>query len=194
VRDSISLTCPNCGGRLEITGDVNRFACAHCGCEQIVHRSEGVVSTKPVVDGLYEVKLGVDRAASELAIRRLREELEELESRKSTLKAPGDKPSGRKPSPGCVLSLSLIDGALAIAIFAAFALIPESSMPSEFRALLIGLGAFFAFFAVVFLFLWILSRSRQTTDRAWQEWEALQAEIAAKREEIARHLGIVSSQ
>ncbi len=192
--DKISLTCPNCGGRLEITEDIDRFACAHCGCEQIVHRSEGVVSTKPVVDGLHEVKTGVDRAASELAIRRLREELEELEAKKSAMKKPADEHSKKQSNPGCFLLLTLLEGAAAIAAFSAVALTQDTYMPSEARAMLIGFGALTAAAAIGFFVGWLRSRGRQTPDQAWQEWEALQAEIAAKREEIVRHLGIVSSQ
>ncbi|MFL7795121.1 MAG: hypothetical protein AB8I69_23480 [Anaerolineae bacterium] len=29
--DSITLTCPSCGGKLQVTNDIDRFACTHCG-------------------------------------------------------------------------------------------------------------------------------------------------------------------
>jgi predicted RNA-binding Zn-ribbon protein involved in translation (DUF1610 family) len=36
MSDFVTLTCPNCGGKLQITPDINRFACTHCGNEHIV--------------------------------------------------------------------------------------------------------------------------------------------------------------
>jgi predicted RNA-binding Zn-ribbon protein involved in translation (DUF1610 family) len=75
----ITLSCPSCGGKLQITNDMNRFACGHCGNEHIVRRSGGTISLTPVVEGLRKVQSGVDKTASELAIVRLKKEIEELE-------------------------------------------------------------------------------------------------------------------
>jgi predicted RNA-binding Zn-ribbon protein involved in translation (DUF1610 family) len=84
--DFISLNCPNCGGRLEITADMERFACGHCGSEHLVRRSDGAVSLAPVVDGLKQVVskfdqalAGSDRMAAEQTIARLKKEIPELE-------------------------------------------------------------------------------------------------------------------
>ena len=79
MTDHISLTCPSCGGKLQISNDIDRFACSYCGNEQIVRRSGGIVSLKPVIEALDGVKVGVDRTASELAIMRLEREILELE-------------------------------------------------------------------------------------------------------------------
>ena len=78
MADFVTLTCPSCGGRLEITKDVERFACAHCGQEHIVKRSGGMVSLSPVVDALKKVGVGVDKTAAELAIVRLQKEIATL--------------------------------------------------------------------------------------------------------------------
>jgi predicted RNA-binding Zn-ribbon protein involved in translation (DUF1610 family) len=75
----ITLSCPSCGGKLKITQDMDRFACGFCGNEHIVRRSGGTVSLTPVVEGLRKVQSGVDKTASELAIVRLKQEIEELE-------------------------------------------------------------------------------------------------------------------
>lgn len=34
--DFVTLSCPTCGGQLQITKDIERFACGHCGNEHIV--------------------------------------------------------------------------------------------------------------------------------------------------------------
>src|SRR5258706_10389106 len=77
--DFVTLSCPSCGGKLKVTSDVNRFACAYCGAEQIVRRSEGIISLAPVVQGLNRIQTGVDKTASELAIQRLKTEIHQLE-------------------------------------------------------------------------------------------------------------------
>ena len=75
----VTLSCPTCGGQLQITSDIDRFACAHCGNEHIVKRGGGIVMLAPVVKGLAEIQRGTDRTAIELTIRRLKEEIRELD-------------------------------------------------------------------------------------------------------------------
>jgi hypothetical protein len=86
MADFISLSCPSCGGKLQITSDIDRFACAHCGNEHIVRRSGGIVSLAPVAESLNNIKAGVDKTASELAIKRLSDEISQISSRISILK------------------------------------------------------------------------------------------------------------
>jgi hypothetical protein len=86
VSDFVTLTCPSCGGKLQITDDIDRFACAHCGSEHVVKRGGGVVSLAPVTEGLRRVQAGVDKTASELAIKRLeKEKVDLLQKRKEAL-------------------------------------------------------------------------------------------------------------
>jgi sensor histidine kinase YesM len=87
MADYVSLTCPSCGGKLNITSDIERFACGHCGNEHIVKRGGGIVSLAPVIEHLIQVKNGVDKTASELAIKRLQEEIFTLESQRANIKA-----------------------------------------------------------------------------------------------------------
>lgn len=84
--DFISLSCPNCGGKLEITPDMERFSCKYCGNEQLVRRTGGLVSLAPVVEGLKRVEtkfdqvlIGSDRAAAEQTILRLKGEISQAE-------------------------------------------------------------------------------------------------------------------
>jgi ribosomal protein S27AE len=72
--DFINLTCPTCGGKLQITNDIERFACGYCGNEHIVKRSGGVVTIAPIVEGLKQVQRGTDKTAAELALQRLQNE------------------------------------------------------------------------------------------------------------------------
>jgi hypothetical protein len=87
MADFINLTCPSCGGKLQLTSDIDRFACSYCGNELIVRRSGGIVSLAPVVEGLKGVKTGVDKTASELAINRLEGELSYLVQQRANASA-----------------------------------------------------------------------------------------------------------
>lgn len=82
----VTLSCPSCGGKLDITSDLDRFACAHCGREHIVKRGGGVISLAPITDSLKRVQAGIDRTASELAIQRLEKEISELEQQIENVK------------------------------------------------------------------------------------------------------------
>ena len=88
MSDFMTLSCPTCGGRLEITPDIDRFACSHCGHEHIVRRAGGLVSLKPVMERLETIESGTERTASELAIRRLTPEVEALERQLAELASP----------------------------------------------------------------------------------------------------------
>jgi len=74
----VTLACPTCGGKLEITPDIDRFVCAHCGNEHLVNRTGGIISIKPVLQALGGIQRGTDLTAAELAIRRLKEEIPPL--------------------------------------------------------------------------------------------------------------------
>jgi hypothetical protein len=78
MTDFITLTCPSCGSKLQLTNDIDRFACSSCGNEHIVIRSGGIVSLSPVAEHLKGIKVGVDKTASELAIPRLQGEITQL--------------------------------------------------------------------------------------------------------------------
>jgi len=76
--DFIALSCPSCGAKLQITEDIDRFACTACGNEHIVNRSGGVFTLKPVSKGVPKVQEGVDKTTAELAIARIKDEIKQL--------------------------------------------------------------------------------------------------------------------
>ena len=80
--ETMSLTCPTCGAKLEVTEDMDRFACLHCGNEMLVMRRGGTASLKPIVEQLERVRDGASRTASELAIDRLDKEIVALLSQR----------------------------------------------------------------------------------------------------------------
>lgn len=71
----IKLNCVNCGGALEIHGDMDQFACGYCGSPQIVERRGGTIALRRVVDAVARVQVGTDKTAAELALVRLEKEI-----------------------------------------------------------------------------------------------------------------------
>lgn len=74
----VTLSCPSCGGRLEVAQGVHTFACSYCGQQHKIIRQGGIITIEPIADVLGRVQEGVDKTASELAIKRLKEEIAEL--------------------------------------------------------------------------------------------------------------------
>ena len=83
--DFITLTCTSCGGKLEITTDIERFACAHCGTEHLVKRGGGIVSLAPVIEIIRGIKDGTDKTASELAVARIKDDISRIEYKMNAL-------------------------------------------------------------------------------------------------------------
>lgn len=143
MTDFVTLSCPSCGGKLEVTNDIDRFACAHCGREHVVKRTGGTVSLSPVVDALRKVEVGVDKTAAELAIVRLQKEIDDIQAQKQTQLANNPRP-GVNTTPfvfiiigacGLVIGLTssvtyLIGGGIIMGLIG-FALFPSSSSDME---------------------------------------------------------------
>ena len=84
--DFVTLSCPSCGAKLQITDDIDRFACANCGNEHLIKRSGGLVALTPLVEGLKGVEKATDRIASETAVKRLQAEIEDQTKSLAALK------------------------------------------------------------------------------------------------------------
>jgi hypothetical protein len=168
MSDFVTLTCPSCGGKLQITDDIDRFACAHCGTEHVVRRGGGLVSLAPVVDGIQQVRMGVDKTASELAIRRLSEEIAELQSERDSI--------SRKLTDG--ITFWLLASVVVLAIFAAvlYAAVRELAV----LVFILGVGAV------------LISIRRVSGRRAEERLAPIDQEILRKQTDLRKHNEIVS--
>ena len=110
--DFVTLICPNCGGKLQITPDIDRFACTHCGNEHVVKRSEGMIAIQPLANSLTGLQRATDRTAAELGLRRTNEELARIEARHSTAsralaEAQLALEQGRRRKNGLIVAIAL---------------------------------------------------------------------------------------
>jgi predicted RNA-binding Zn-ribbon protein involved in translation (DUF1610 family) len=53
MAEFITLTCPTCGGKLQITEDIERFQCSHCGNDHLVKRFGGTITIAKIEIGLH---------------------------------------------------------------------------------------------------------------------------------------------
>jgi len=183
MADMVTLSCPSCGARLEVTADADRFACAYCGQEHLVRRAAGPALVKPVTEAMERVQAGVDRAASELAIRRLKAEVAELASQESQI----DAARGPTSPSGCLLWAAM---AVLVVICFVFA-VPGLAVVLQQQAgptLASGIGA-----AVLSLGfgaacgVWLQRRNVRNQQRAARLHESLNRLLAAKTAELERH-------
>lgn len=112
----VPLKCSNCGGALDVTPAMDFFACGYCGSQLVVLRNEGTVTLEVAIEAVARIQRGTDRTAAELAVRRLREDLVEIETERQRLAAEIKKQllqlQDTKPetSSGCGSGLALIVG------------------------------------------------------------------------------------
>lgn len=83
--DIISLKCPNCGAGLGISKGMDVFSCAYCKHALRVNYRDGAVSLQELTVAMDKVQSNTDRTASELALKRLGDELAELRGRRLEL-------------------------------------------------------------------------------------------------------------
>jgi predicted RNA-binding Zn-ribbon protein involved in translation (DUF1610 family) len=172
----INLSCANCGGKLDVYDDMERFACGYCGTEMIVQRRGGTVSLKAVTDAIERVQVGTDKTAAELALVRLRQELAALEAKAANLTYE-PPPAGK----GCVLFPAIV----VVGIVVLLAMTSKPGVGGPLIVLLI--------VAVVVLVGGIAAATNNAKHEAWKTAKAaLNAETAKVKQEIARQLEIVS--
>jgi DNA-directed RNA polymerase subunit RPC12/RpoP len=203
MADFVTLTCPSCGEKLQITSDLERFACMYCGREHLVKRSGGVVSLVPVIEqpqgipapGESPAREGppapqpIEHQVTEAAIVRLRTEIDTLESHKAAILRNTPKPH-KMAACGCLLGLMLfcmVSGGLFITSYP----IIESPFehltdPGFILKMLICavlfLGAYTVFAALVYLEWWYRLESRlgpvkKRLGQAAQELEGYQGKL-----------------
>jgi ribosomal protein S27AE len=149
--DFITLACPNCGGSLKITQDMERFACQYCGYEHIVRRNGNMVSLQPVMEGLKRVEnkfdhvlSGSDRMAAEQTIQRLNREIDELQKQISAKEEAITKAkSGNRSTWGSIIFLIVL-GSIAVVFFS------DSGGPlTGFFLILSGIGVISGFIKII---------------------------------------------
>jgi DNA-directed RNA polymerase subunit RPC12/RpoP len=183
---SVALSCLSCGEALKVPKDMETLACTRCGMQLTVERGKGYVSLKIRGETNQQIEVDTkaqDRAAAELAIIRLNQELGLLGAEKESLEEKIKEVERR------IHEKRRRTGARPVAVVALLIAI-------LFSCLWLTLKDYneFAYIGVVFLggialVLFIDNLRRAfSRSRIEQQQGALQEELAAKEEEIADKL------
>ena len=174
MSDFTTLSCPSCGGKLQITKDIERFSCAHCGTEHLVKRGGGIVHLAPVLE---QVSKGVDNTASELAIARLDKEIGAVQSQISAQNAGLDKLEAKSINP----ILYLFFGAM----FLVWAVISFITGSYEMGACVLLPG-------VIFIALGLSKSIRVEKERVQNELQQLKNQLSKLEDDRQYHLDKVA--
>ena len=101
----VALECPKCGARLEVTPDLETFACGHCGASVRVRRSGGTISIERIEARLSNLERNTDRTAAELAIVRHEKDLARIEDELSVSGAANSTKVGAGFGCGAILAI-----------------------------------------------------------------------------------------
>jgi len=76
------LSCPACGGKIEVKENSDQFTCIYCGTHLQIEKSKGEIAIKPFIQAVKTMQSSMDRTASELAITRIKPELDALQAQR----------------------------------------------------------------------------------------------------------------
>lgn len=74
----MALKCSACGVPLQVAKEIEEFACGHCGVIHSVKNMGGTIYIQKAIEGISKVQAGTDRTADELALVRLKKDLEAI--------------------------------------------------------------------------------------------------------------------
>lgn len=85
MAEILSLKCPSCGAKVESRIDSERFDCSYCGVQFQIERKAGEISLTPLTQALKTAQSSMDRSSSEMAIVRIKKEIDELQAIRAPL-------------------------------------------------------------------------------------------------------------
>jgi predicted RNA-binding Zn-ribbon protein involved in translation (DUF1610 family) len=185
--DFITLACPSCGGSLNITPDIERFACAFCGKSHLVRRQGGIISISPIVERLDRIASSSDQQAAELAINRLEQAARRLRDQISKLEKKVVK---------CEVQLgqlTLVTIILSVVVFGAGAVVLMYVLPSLKYSTVIGFVVAAVVGAGVFMYVVVTYRRQQKVEiaRLSDEIRPLRQKLSQCNTELCQHYATV---
>ena len=183
---SAALSCPSCGEALKVPENMEMLACTRCGTQLTVERGKEHVSLKMLGEVKQQIEADTkaqERAASELAIIRLNQELGLLGTEKESLEEKIKEVERRIREKGRRAGARLV-GIVALLLALLFSYLwltlkDYNEIPC--------IGAVFLGGIALVLFIGNIRRAFSRS-RIERQQGTLQEELAAKEEEIANKL------
>jgi len=183
---STALPCPSCGEVLKVPKDMETLACTRCGMQLTVERGKGYVSLKMLGEMKRQIEADTqaqERAASELAIIRLNQELGLLGTEKESLEEKIKEVERRiheKRRRTGARSVAVVALLIAILFSCLWLTLKDYNEIPYIGVVLMG--------GIALVLLMDNMRRAFSRSRIEQQQEALQEELAAKEDEIADKL------
>jgi predicted RNA-binding Zn-ribbon protein involved in translation (DUF1610 family) len=191
--DFITLSCPNCGGKLEVGLDMQRFTCKYCGLEHLVRHEGNSISLSPVVEGLKRVEgkfdqvlTGSDRMAAEQTIQRLKAEMPEYERRfaywNTLMDCEPKKPISKAWIVICSI-LAIITGPFFILFTVMNIVVSYATVTVIFNILL---GIFFISSIIVLIRGKQIKKKLEKLPLVQQQYQEAEAELRNRKDQLAQ--------
>jgi hypothetical protein len=189
----INLACPTCGGKIDAGNQSGQCVCSYCGNQLQISEYEGELTLKPFVEVAKTIEHSMNFAASEMAIKRIRVELEKLHHKKQSyslnwdnLKKIQSKRSNYKRS--IIIFIGIMLGSFPLFIIAV-----------AVDLIWLGILCVFAFVSAFFAILYTISKSirRKMLDKDYLKLSEhiipLEEQIFKKEKELEMHLRLVEN-
>lgn len=90
MSETIKISCPACGSTSSRKEGLSDFVCHYCGTQFRVEHKNGGISLSPIMESMQTLQTGMDRTATELTVKRLKEEIIVLKGNTSVLMSKYD--------------------------------------------------------------------------------------------------------
>ncbi len=171
MADLLTLNCPTCGGQLQVTNDVDRFVCAHCGNTHIV-------------DPDVRVKSLVEELRDESRLRRLAQEISMLEGQRNSTRTEIEQIKSAVASTGCVYQMSIAAAFGTALLLTIYALSELTLKHGGATALLSVMAAFMAGLGIVATKMYGSVTTVPNHDAQAQAVIAVERQITQKQREL----------
>lgn len=196
MTQTLKINCPSCGGTSSQMAGVIDFKCDYCGTRYSVNQASHSLHLIPVLESMQVIQTSVDRTATELAIRRLRDDIFQIESQLYQFAGEYDFLKPIVEAKGFKAILRKFRWLSVIAFFATVIILGSIKNPSD------ELIAFLGFLSLIIMFFIIIGFQRNKgfamKKRRYKEIkpfvESQRELIYAKQTQIAHLLSTLHTQ
>ncbi|MFA5612604.1 MAG: hypothetical protein WDA04_07070 [Anaerolineaceae bacterium] len=103
MKEIIKINCPSCGSMAPHDQRDRDFVCEFCGTHFRIKQTGNDLQIVPFIESIQELKTGMDRTGSEMTIKRLKEEIAELNGQLRLISPEYEKLKREAENPGLAL-------------------------------------------------------------------------------------------
>lgn len=173
MADLLTLTCPSCGGQLQVTNETDRYVCAHCGNSHVVDPGVRMASLAAEVEKLH----------AESRLRQLDRELDELAQKQYALKFEIEGIRSGAVSTGCTYQAGIVAAFISALALTAYAVSEILKGHSDFVGPVLGLAVFIAVMGVIAARVYPSVKVIPNHDATLQQLVVIERRIAQRQRE-----------